>query len=146
MSGPHTSPASASDAPAAQAGSPPPTAGQVAAPPAEHPERPSIPAWRRVALVAFGLLPIAPFAFDSLFLVSFCIAVVGVAVLVLFVDGRPPAEAQRDVEGDNPPSLRDAARVIGLPGLRPLVVLGAMLGTATISDAFIYLALEESVG
>lgn len=97
-------------------------------------------------LVAFGLLAIAPFAFDSLFLVSFCIAVVGVAVLVLFVDGRPPADAKRDAEGDNPPSLRDAARVLGLPGLRPLAVLGAVLGMATISDAFIYLALEESVG
>ena len=34
-------------------------------------------------LVAFGLLAIAPLAFDSIFLVSFCFAVVGLAVLVL---------------------------------------------------------------
>lgn len=95
-------------------------------------------------LVAFGLLSIAPFAFDSLFLVSFCIAVMGVAVLVLFVDGRP-AEPLGDTVAPEPPSVREGARVLRLPGFRTLIVLGAALGLATMSDAFIYLALEQSV-
>src|SRR5215210_3309245 len=38
------------------------------------------------ALVAFGLLALAPLAFDSVFLVSFCLAAIGVGILVLFVD------------------------------------------------------------
>ena len=42
-------------------------------------------------LLAFVLLAIAPLAFDSVFLVSFCIAIVGFAVLVLFVNGRDRA-------------------------------------------------------
>ena len=42
--------------------------------------------------------------------------------------------------------MRDAAGVLRLPGIRALVVIGAVLGMATLSDAFIYLALEESVG
>ena len=94
-------------------------------------------------LVAFGLLAIAPLAFDSLFLVSFCIAVVGVAVLVLFVDGRPGAGQAE--EPAPPPSLREAGGILGLPGLRALMVIGAGLSLVTMSDAFIYLALEQRV-
>ena len=39
-------------------------------------------------LVAFGLLLLTPTAFDSVFFVSFCFALVGFAVLVLFVKNR----------------------------------------------------------
>lgn len=35
--------------------------------------------------VAFVLLSIAPGAFDAVFVTSFCVAVVGLAVLLLFV-------------------------------------------------------------
>ena len=44
-------------------------------------------------LVAFGLLAVAPLAFHAVFTVSFCVALVGVALLVLFVDDRPAAAA-----------------------------------------------------
>ena len=40
-------------------------------------------------LIAFGMLSLAPGAFDAIFIVSFFFAVIGVAVLVTFVDGRP---------------------------------------------------------
>src|SRR5919109_1351807 len=54
-------------------------------------------------IVAFAMLAIAPLAFHSLFVVSFCIALVGVAVLVLFVDPeRAPADAR---ERPRAPSL-----------------------------------------
>jgi MFS family permease len=95
-------------------------------------------------LLAFALLSIAPLAFDSIFVVSFCVAVVGVAVLVLFVDGR-----QRASEPEEPapaPSLRDTGKLIRTPGFRPLLALASVLGLATMSDAFIYLALEQGVG
>jgi MFS family permease len=94
-------------------------------------------------LAAFGLLAIAPLAFDSLFLVSFCIALVGVAVLVLFVDGSARAETPENPAP--PPSLREAGGVLGLRGLRSLVALGGLLSLVTMSDAFVYLALEERV-
>jgi MFS family permease len=95
-------------------------------------------------LLAFGILAVAPLAFDSIFLVSFCIAVVGVAVLVLFVNGRPDGADEADPPP--PPSLREAGSVVREPGFRPLLALASVLGLATMSDAFIYLALEQRVG
>ena len=94
-------------------------------------------------LLAFALLAIAPLAFDSIFLVSFCIAVVGFAILVLFVNGRervPGAAAP-----DTAPSLRRAASLLQVPSYRALLVAGAMLSCATASDAFIFLALQEQL-
>src|SRR4051794_22643402 len=44
-------------------------------------------------LVAFAILAVAPVAFNSIFVVSFMLAIVGVAVLVLFVQ---PRRADRD--------------------------------------------------
>ena len=66
-------------------------------------------------LVAFGLLSIAPLAFDSLFLVSFCIAVVGVAVLVLFVDGRPPPGAAGEARARPRPRCARPRACCGCP-------------------------------
>ena len=94
-------------------------------------------------LLAFGLLAMAPLAFDSIFLVSFCFAVVGLAVLVLFVDNqRAPAVV---TEKAPPVSLREAGRLLRIPGFPRLMVVGAALGLATLSDGFIYLALEKRV-
>ncbi|GAA0895886.1 hypothetical protein GCM10009559_53140 [Pseudonocardia zijingensis] len=53
VSGPHTSPASASAAPPGAAESAPPVE-----PVGAHPEQRPIPAWRRVGLVVFGLLTV----------------------------------------------------------------------------------------
>jgi MFS family permease len=94
-------------------------------------------------LLAFALLAVAPLAFDSIFLVSFCIAVVGFAILVLFVNGRetvPGAAAP-----DTAPSLRRAASLMRVPRYRALLVAGAVLSGATASDAFIFLALQEQL-
>jgi MFS family permease len=94
-------------------------------------------------LVAFGLLALVPLAFNSIFLVSFCIAIVGVAVLVLFVDGQSHFGEPEAVPR---PSLREASSVLGSAGFRTLLGLASVLGVATISDAFIYLSLENRVG
>jgi MFS family permease len=91
-------------------------------------------------LVAFGLLAVAPLAFESVFLVSFCVALVGVALLVLFVDGG--SEPHR---ADGPPSLRDAGRLLREPGFVRLLAVGSVLGLATLSDGFLYLVLERRV-
>ncbi|HEU0025237.1 MAG TPA: MFS transporter [Thermoleophilaceae bacterium] len=95
-------------------------------------------------LAAFGLLAIAPLAFDSIFLVSFCVAVVGVAVLVLFVD-RQAAAGPAPGTPAPAPSLRDAGGMLRVPGFAALLVVGGSLGLVTLSDGFLYLALERQL-
>jgi MFS family permease len=91
-------------------------------------------------LLAFGILAAAPLAFHSLFMVSLCFAVIGVAILVLLVDGgaRRPA----DVEA---PSLSSAVGLLAQRRFRVLVVAGGALALMTASDAFVYLGLLKHV-
>ncbi len=94
-------------------------------------------------LVAFGILAIAPLAFNSIFLVSFCLAVLGVAVLVLFVHPRQAAEG--GAQPERPASLKGAFALVRLPRYRALLIAGAALSLATASDAFIFLVLSENL-
>jgi MFS family permease len=91
-------------------------------------------------LVAFALLAAAPLAFHSIFLVSFCLAIVGVAILVLFVE--PRDRAHDAAEPARPPSLRGAFGLLRIPRYRALLFAGGALSLATASDAFIFLALQ----
>jgi MFS family permease len=94
-------------------------------------------------LLAFGLLAAAPRRYDAIFVVSFCFAIIGVAVIALLVrDERvPPA---------NPPSRRAAmASALGLlrvPAFRRLTLAAGGLGLATLSDGFLYLGLQNRMG
>src|SRR3954447_21348939 len=64
-------------------------------------------------IVAFAMLAVAPLAFHSLFLVSFCLALGGVAILVLFVDRqRVSSEAAERGEAR---SLRGALGLVRQP-------------------------------
>jgi MFS family permease len=96
-------------------------------------------------LAAFGLLALAPLAFDSIFIVSFCVAIVGLAVLVLFVQNPPVAATAAGAAPAPAPSLRDAAQLFRVPGFRTLLAVGSALGLATLSDAFLYIALEQRI-
>jgi MFS family permease len=91
-------------------------------------------------LVAFAVLLAAPGQFDAVFAVSLCFAILGLAVLVLFVknrEGRPAEErAQR-------PGLRSALRLFRLARYRTLVLVGAALGLVTVSDGFLYLGMQR---
>jgi MFS family permease len=95
-------------------------------------------------LVAFGLLALSPLAFDSIFLVSFCMAIVGLGILVLLVEPRRTATAGA-VEPPRPPSLSGAFGLVRIPRFRALVVVAAALSLATASDAFIFLALNSKL-
>jgi MFS family permease len=95
-------------------------------------------------LIAFGLLLAAPRDFDAVFAVSLCFAIVGLAVLVLFVQNRQgrvaePA-AERAVER---PSWRSALSLLAQRRFRVLVIVGAGLGLVTVSDGFLYLGLQK---
>ena len=90
-------------------------------------------------LAAFGILALAPDSFDAVFVVSFAAAVLGVAMIVLFV--------QPDRRGHEVPrlTLADAVSLVSLPRFRVLVVAGTVLALATISDAFVYLRLQHAL-
>lgn len=94
-------------------------------------------------LLAFGLLAVAPDAFDAVFVVSFCLAVIGVGVIVLFVEN-PPRDQVRNGQSEDPPvSLRAAAGLLTLPRFRTVTLLAAALGLCTISDGFLYLGIQR---
>jgi MFS family permease len=94
-------------------------------------------------LVAFALLAIAPLAFHSLFAVSFCFAIVGLAILVLFV--QPRGRVADATAPPPPPSLSGAFALLQIPRYRALLLVGGVLSLATASDAFIFLALDDAV-
>jgi MFS family permease len=88
-------------------------------------------------ILAFALLAAVPGSYDSVFVVSFAIAVVGVAVLVLLVPNR------RTSRGTSPLDLRGLVRTIAAPGLRRPLALAGLLGVLTIGDGFLYLSLQQ---
>ena len=91
-------------------------------------------------LLAFSLLTLTPGEFDAIFVVSFCAALVGLGLLVLFVENRPVLA--RD---DSPVSVLAAARLLGTRRFRVLVAVAGALGLVTISDGFLFIALQRRV-
>jgi MFS family permease len=89
-------------------------------------------------LMAFGILALAPLAFTSVFLVSFCVAIAGLGVIALLV----PSRVER-TESKPPLSLRQVSPLLMERRFRALVLVASLLGATTISDAFLYLALQR---
>ncbi|MEV7616530.1 MFS transporter [Streptomyces sp. NPDC089799] len=89
-------------------------------------------------LVALGVLTAAAQSFDAVFVTSFCIAALGVLVLVLFVrdhrEARPPAGTV---------SPRAVGGLLKARPVRRLVAAACLLGLATIGDGFVYLLLQR---
>ncbi|MFE2063835.1 MFS transporter [Streptomyces sp. NPDC059467] len=117
-------------------------------------------------LAAFLILRATVDGYDAVFTVSFCVAVLGVLVLVLFVpggrsgtsvpgsrsgtsvpDGRPgtsvPGERSRTAAAEARPTLRAALALLSDRGLRRITVCALLLGLATVSDSFVYLLLQR---
>jgi MFS family permease len=92
-------------------------------------------------LIAFALLAAAPDAYQSLFLISFFVAILGFGVIALLV--REPG--RRELEPVEKPDLAAAAKLLKGREFRSLTVAGSALGFATISDGFVYLALYNHV-
>jgi MFS family permease len=88
-------------------------------------------------LLAFWILASMPGRFDAVFVVSFAVALIGLAVLVLLVDDRRGAD-----------STREGRVSLDLPGLlrnRPFVSIAgvaALTSFVVVSDAFLYLLLQ----
>jgi MFS family permease len=92
-------------------------------------------------LVAFAILTAIPLGFDVIFVTGFCVALIGVAVIVLFVR---PVDAHADAR--RPPSARAALSLLDDPSLRRIAIAAGLLSLATISDAFLFLVLQRQTG
>ena len=92
-------------------------------------------------IAAFLLASRMPNAYGSLWITSFVFGLLGVAVLTLFVQN--PLAAPNAVRV----SLRGAVDFLRASGeFQALAVVAAILGLATVSDAFVYLLLQEQSG
>ncbi|ONI80886.1 MFS transporter [Saccharothrix sp. ALI-22-I] len=91
-------------------------------------------------LVALAVLAAAGQSFDSVFMTSFCIAALGVVILVLFVrDHRSPVPAK-------PVRVKAIGGLWKDAGVRRVVLAASLLGLATIGDGFVYLLLQKREG
>jgi MFS family permease len=91
--------------------------------------------------LAFGLLVLAPLQFDAVFAVSFCFALVGLAVIGLFVENDPaPAEPA------TPASLQGSVALLRDRRFRTIVGAGGLLSVATVGDALLYVVLQRKLG
>ena len=92
-------------------------------------------------VVAFVLLSQRPGSFDAIWLTSFAFALLGLAVLLLFVQN-PSAQ-----NVTHPPRVawRTMRMHVG-SGFWTLSVIGALLSIMTISDGFFYLLLQKRTG
>jgi MFS family permease len=104
-------------------------------------------------LLAVAILSVVPQGYDAIFVVSFCVAVVGVAVIVLFVDNpgdRPVARSHEGVTAELLDTKSDVSlgRVCALlihSEFRTVTIAGSALALVTVSDSLLYLALRERI-
>ncbi|MFC8515733.1 MFS transporter [Streptomyces sp. NPDC057257] len=97
-------------------------------------------------LVAFLILRATVDGYDAVFTVSFCVAVVGVLVLVLFVPGASPSARVPATDTPSRPTIRAALRLLRGRDLRRITICALLLGLATMSDSFVYLLLQRRLG
>ncbi|MEU6196808.1 MFS transporter [Streptomyces sp. NPDC047061] len=111
-------------------------------------------------LAAFLILRATVDGYDAVFTVSFCVAVLGVLILVLFVPGGGRAGTPASTTATTTtsttvpsaarptarPTLRAALGLLADRDLRRLTVCALLLGLATVSDSFVYLLLQHRLG
>lgn len=90
-------------------------------------------------VVTFGILALAPNGFDAVFVASFCFAVLGVGVIGLFAENRAGAVEKAAL---HPLTLLSSGGLLR-DGFGRLVGLASLLALLTISDGFLYLALQR---
>jgi MFS family permease len=96
-------------------------------------------------LLAFGLLTIAPGAYDAVFVISFCAALIGLGFLTLFVQNPPHATIGAGGAEQHALSWGSAAQLLRMRNVAPLLLAGSLLSLATISDGFLYITLQRRV-
>jgi MFS family permease len=91
-------------------------------------------------ILAFALLALLPGAFDVVFVTSFLVALIGLAVLAFFVENRRERI-------DNSESLRfhEVLHLFRNRSFTRLFVCTVLLSLTTVSDAFVYLVLQRQL-
>jgi MFS family permease len=92
-------------------------------------------------LIAFAVLMAIPLGFDVIFVVSFCVAVLGVLVIVMFV-----RDADQRSATPRQSSVRETFSLLAHPGLRRVATAAGMLSLCTVSDSFLFIAMQRQVG
>ena len=87
--------------------------------------------------VAFLVLRAAPTGYDAVFVISFLFALIGLGVLVLFVQNR------RENTHKGGATWRGVVNLFARDDFRTLVIVGAMFGFFTIADASIYITFQN---
>jgi MFS family permease len=99
-------------------------------------------------LVAFALLALTPGSFDSIFVVSFCFAVIGLGILVLLVDdqrGRAGEDSDEPPEPEEQASLREGLTLLGDARFVRILMVGGIFALFTISEGFLFLGLQREL-
>jgi MFS family permease len=97
-------------------------------------------------LAAFVLLAQLPGQYNTVFLVSFSIALIGLGILLLFVENRrnrEPVVADEPTAPKEHVTLRAALGLFRVTRFRVIALVGSGLGLLTISDAFVYLVIQR---
>ncbi|MCU1465894.1 MAG: transporter [Actinomycetia bacterium] len=89
-------------------------------------------------LVAYFILRTAPTAYDAIFVVSFLFALIGLGILVLFVQNRSAAHTSNLAA-----TWRGALRLLQRKDFRALVIVGSLFGLFTILDAQLYVIFQN---
>ncbi|MFF2921331.1 MFS transporter [Streptomyces celluloflavus] len=94
-------------------------------------------------LAAFALLWATADAYDAVFVVSFCVGLLGVLMLIVLVPGRTADPLGRPAPGA--PSRQRGRLLAPLrdTDFRRIFGAAALLGAATIGDSFLYLLLQR---
>jgi MFS family permease len=94
-------------------------------------------------VIAFAILDRTDNSFTAVFVMSACAAIIGLAIILTFLDGRPRSSTSAATGERNRFSLRGAAAMLREPRFGALLVLSTALSLATISDSFLYLVLQR---
>ncbi|MFF9197993.1 MFS transporter [Streptomyces sp. NPDC014779] len=100
-------------------------------------------------LAAFAILWATADAYDAVFVVSFCTGLLGVLLLVVLVPGDRAAHRATGRTAGRPARARvrpEGPSPLRLPAVRRVAAAAALLGAATVGDAFLYLLLQERTG
>jgi len=96
-------------------------------------------------LVAFGLLAVVPGGYDVVFVVSFCVALLGLAIFLLLVES--PAARVEEKEAEVPDENVERAPSPARPtDIASLATVGAVFGAGAVSDGLFYLVLQKWAG
>lgn len=91
-------------------------------------------------LLGFAIIAAIPGGYDVVFSTSFCLAAIGVLILVFFVT-QPRTLVTRAAV-----SVRAGLTAATAPELRKLIIAAALLGVTTVGDMFLYFSVQRTAG